>query len=113
MLMWLQPTSWCVKTASAVQILDFNMIALIKEGKLKTPSWLAHLASSAQVEVTCLSFLESVTSPQDGSPGLKAVIDDMTGEHCSVVQGLWVATNIHSCNHWLSAAYITAVRVAT
>ena len=71
-----------------MQILDFDMIDMIKEGKLKAPSWLAHLASSAQVEVTCLSFLESVTSPQDGSPGLKAVIDDMTGRRCNAWAGV-------------------------
>lgn len=53
---------------------------LLKKGKLATPSWLTHLASSAQVEVHCLSFLDSVLSPEDGSPGLKAVIDNLTGK---------------------------------
>ena len=55
-------------------------MGLIKKGQLATPSWLTHLASIAQVEVTCLSFLDSVLNPQDGSPGLKAVIDNMTGK---------------------------------
>ena len=63
-----------------MQILDFDMMCLLKKGKLATPSWLTHLASSAQVEVNCLSFLDSVLSPEDGSPGLKAVIDNMTGK---------------------------------
>ena len=63
------------------------MIGLIKNGELAAPTWLTPLASSAQVEVTCLSFLDSVLHPKDGSPGLKAVIDDMTGitQLCSQV----------------------------
>ena len=69
-------TSTCI----ALQIIDFDMLGLIRKGKLTTPAWLSQLASSAQVEVTCLSFLDSVVNPQDGSPGLKAVIKDMTGE---------------------------------
>lgn len=55
------------------------MMDSIKKGELTAPTWLTHLAGSAQVEVTCLSFLDSVLHPKDGSPGLKAVIDDMTG----------------------------------
>lgn len=55
------------------------MMGLLRKGQLATPSWLNPLACSAQVEVNCLSFLESVLNPEDGSPGLKAVIDSMTG----------------------------------
>lgn len=54
-------------------------MGLLKKGELAPPTWLTHLASSAQVEVTCLSFFDSILHPKDGSPGLKAVIDEMTG----------------------------------
>ncbi len=63
----------------ALQTLDFNMISQIKEGKLQAPNWLEHLAVGAQVEVNCLSVLDSLVEPMEGRPGLKAIIDDMTG----------------------------------
>ena len=57
------------------------MVSLIKTGHLAAPSWLENLAGGAQVEVNCLSVVDSLVNHcEDGTSGLKAIIDDMTGE---------------------------------
>ena len=58
---------------------NFSMVTQIKKGKLAAPAWLEHLAGGAQVEVNCLSVLDSLIKPENSTPCLKAVIDDMTG----------------------------------
>ena len=58
---------------------NLNIVTQIKKGKLAAPAWLEHLAGGAQVEVNCLSALDSVIKPENTAPCLKAVIDDMTG----------------------------------
>ncbi|DBA97135.1 hypothetical protein WJX77_011944 [Trebouxia sp. C0004] len=61
------------------KVVNFDMVGQIKEGRLATPTWLEHLASGAEVEVNCLTVVDSLISSEGSSPGLKAIIDDMTG----------------------------------
>lgn len=58
---------------------NLNIVTQIKKGRLAAPAWLEHLAGGAQVEVNCLSALDSLIKPENSTPCLKAVIDDMTG----------------------------------
>ncbi|KAL0031927.1 hypothetical protein WJX79_006284 [Trebouxia sp. C0005] len=62
-----------------VKVVNFDLVGQIKEGRLATPTWLEHLASGAEVEVNCLTVVDSLVSSEGSSPGLKAIIDDMTG----------------------------------
>jgi len=61
-------------------VINFDLVGHIKEGRLATPTWLEHLASGAEVEVNCLTVVDSLVTSEGSSPGLKAIIDDMTGE---------------------------------
>ena len=61
-------------------MVNFDLVGYIKEGRLATPTWLEHLASGAEVEVNCLTVVDSLVGSEGSSPGLKAIIDDMTGE---------------------------------
>lgn len=61
------------------KVVNFDLVGHIKEGRLATPTWLEHLASGAEVEVNCLTVVDSLVSSEGSSPGLKAIIDDMTG----------------------------------
>ena len=63
-----------------IQVIDFDMVSQIKTGHLTTPSWLENLAGGAQVEVNCLSVVDSLVNCEDRPSGLKAIIDDMTGD---------------------------------
>ena len=58
---------------------SLTLINEMKEGKMETASWLKHLAAGAQIESHCLSVFESFIKADNGRPGLKAVIDNMTG----------------------------------
>lgn len=62
-----------------MQIMDFTFLDKMRNGKLAAPAWLVHLARQAQVETTCLSVMNSLVTPENGEPGLKEVIDSMTG----------------------------------
>ncbi len=72
----------------SLQVINFDLVGQIKEGRLATPTWLEHLASDAEVEVNCLAVVDSLVSSEGSSPGLKAIIDDMTGnlQHAQAVK---------------------------
>ena len=65
---------------------SLTLINEMKEGKMETASWLNHLAAGARIETHCLSVFESFIKADDGRPGLKAVIDNMTGALMPFVQ---------------------------
>ena len=102
-------------------MVNFDLVGYIKEGRLATPTWLEHLASGAEVEVNCLTVVDSLVSSEGSSPGLKAIIDDMTGElhHTQAVElrqalshydgalfGLSVCSRLHGQS--LAADYLLA-----
>lgn len=61
--------------------MDFTFLDKMRKGKMAGPAWLSHLASNAQVEVTCLSVMNSLIAPEHGGPGLKDLIDNIIGRH--------------------------------
>lgn len=76
-------------------MINFDLVGHIKEGRLATPTWLEHLASGAEVEVNCLTVVDSLVSSEGSSPGLKAIIDDMTGglHHAQAVKLCWALSH--------------------
>lgn len=66
-----------------MQIMDFTFLDRMKKGKMAGPAWLSHLASQAQVEVTCLDVMNSFVGQADGGMGLKELIKDMIGDTSS------------------------------
>ena len=62
-----------------MQIMDFNFLTGMREAKLATPPWLAHLGTQAQVEVNCLRVLRAFVTPQDGATDLHTLITSITG----------------------------------
>ena len=67
-----------------MQIMDFTFLDKMRKGKMAGPAWLTHVASDAQVEVTCLNVMKSFISPDNGGSGLKEVIDGMIGNYIHV-----------------------------
>ena len=63
-----------------MQVMDFTTLDKMKKGNMARPAWLTHLASQAQVEVTCLSVMNSFLDRTDGGIGLKELINDMIGD---------------------------------
>ena len=76
-------------------MVNFDLVSQIKEGRLATPTWLEHLASGTEVEVNCLAVVDSLVNSEGSSPGLKAIIDDVTGElhHTQAVKLLWASSS--------------------
>lgn len=63
-----------------MQVMDYTFLDKMRPGKMAGPAWLKPLAPHAQVESTCLHVMNSFTTPEDGSPGLKELIEDMIGD---------------------------------
>ncbi|KAA6428011.1 MAG: alpha beta-hydrolase [Trebouxia sp. A1-2] len=62
------------------EIMDFTFLTGMREAKLASPPWLAHLASDAQVEVNCLRVFQAFVDPQDGETDLKSLIKHTIGD---------------------------------
>ncbi|DBA97134.1 TPA: hypothetical protein ACH3X1_014902 [Trebouxia sp. C0004] len=62
------------------RIMDFTFLTGMREAKLVSPPWLAHLTSDAQVEVNCLRVFQAFVDPQDGGTDLKSLIKNTIGD---------------------------------
>ena len=74
-------------SCTCLQIMDFNFLTGMREGKFVAPPWLAHLAGDAQVEVNCLRVLQAFVAPSaaDGGTDLNSLIKSTTGNMLSSI----------------------------
>ena len=63
-----------------LQIMDFTFLTGMREAKLASPPWLAHLAGDAQVEINSLRVFQAFVDPQDGGTDLKSLIKHTVGQ---------------------------------
>lgn len=59
--------------------MDFNFLAGMRQAKMATPPWLAHLGTIAQVEVNCLKVLQAFLVPEDGATSLSTLVASIKG----------------------------------
>ena len=59
--------------------MDYNFLAGMRQARMATPPWLAHLGTNVQVEVNCLQVLQAFIVPEDGGIDLKTLVASITG----------------------------------